>query len=103
MQRGSSGDAAPGRRSVRITAVRTTSLFLPYRRPYHWAYGVVDGAEPVLVEVDTDAGVTGYGESVGATDAAAVTAALERVTPGLIGHEAVDIVPLVGRLAAPSL
>jgi L-alanine-DL-glutamate epimerase-like enolase superfamily enzyme len=83
---------------VRITAVRTTPLFLPYRQPYHWAYGVVDGAEPVLVEVDTDAGVTGYGESVGATDAAAVTAALERVTPGLIGHEAFDIARLVERL-----
>ena len=41
---------------MRITAVRTTPLFLPYRQPYHWAYGVVDGAEPVLVEVDTDAG-----------------------------------------------
>ena len=44
---------------MRITAVRTTPLFLPYRQPYHWAYGVVDGAEPVLVEVETDAGITG--------------------------------------------
>ena len=83
---------------MRITAVRTTPLFLPYRQPYHWAYGIVDGAEPVLVEVETDAGITGYGESVGATDAAAVAAALDRASSGLIGHDAFDIARLVERL-----
>ena len=83
---------------MRITAVRTTPLLLPYRQPYHWAYGVIDGAEPVLVEIETDAGITGYGESIGATDAAAVLAALRRVTPDLIGHEAFDIARLTERL-----
>jgi L-alanine-DL-glutamate epimerase-like enolase superfamily enzyme len=83
---------------VRITEVRLTPLFLPYRQPYYWAYGIVDGAETVLVEVDTDAGVTGVGESVGATDAAAVLAALRRVTPDLVGHEAFDIARLTERL-----
>ena len=83
---------------MRITAVRTTPLLLPYRQPYHWAYGVVEGAEPVLVEVETDAGISGFGESVGATDAAAVAAALARVTPGLIGQDAFDIARLVERL-----
>ena len=66
---------------MRITAVRLTPLFLPFRQPYHWAYGVTEGAEPVLVEIDTDAGITGIGESVGATDAAAVMAALRRGVP----------------------
>ena len=83
---------------MRITAVRATPLFLPYRQPYHWAYGVVDGAETVLVEIDTDAGVTGIGESTGATDAGAVLAALNRVTPDLIGHLAYDNARLVERL-----
>ena len=83
---------------MRITAVRTTPLLLPYRQPYHWAYGVMDAAEPVLVEVVTDTGISGFGESVGATDAAAVAAALARVTPGLIGQDAFDIARLVERL-----
>jgi muconate cycloisomerase len=83
---------------LRITAVRTTPLFLPYRQPYYWAYGVVDGAEPVLVEIDTNAGITGIGESVGATNAAAVRAALQRVVPDLIGHVAFDIARLSERL-----
>ena len=83
---------------MRITEIRLTPLFLPFRQPYHWAYGVTDGAEPVLVEIETDAGITGIGESVGATDAAAVLAALRRVTPDLIGHEALDIARLTERL-----
>lgn len=83
---------------LRITAVRATPLFLPFRQPYHWAYGVVDGAEPVLVEIDTDAGITGIGESVGATDAATVLSALSRVTPDLIGQLAFDNARLVERL-----
>ena len=83
---------------MRITDVRTTPLFLPYRQPYHWAYGTVEGAELVLVEVQTDEGITGIGESIGATDAAAVGAALTRVGPDLIGHDAFDNARLVERL-----
>ena len=83
---------------MRITAVRTTPLFLPYRQPYHWAYGVVDGAEPVLVEIDTDAGITGVGESIGATDAASVQSALRRLAPDLVGHLAFDNARLIERL-----
>lgn len=83
---------------MRITAVRSTPLFLPFRQPYHWAYGVNEGAEPVLVEIETDAGVTGLGESLGAPGGAAVAAALAQVTPDLIGHDPFDIARLVERL-----
>jgi len=38
---------------------------VPYTSPYHWAQGVIDGAMVILVEVDTDEGLTGYGESIG--------------------------------------
>ena len=43
-------------------------------------------------------GSPAIGESIGATDAAAVLAALRRVTPDLIGHEAFDIARLTERL-----
>jgi len=50
---------------VKITEVRTRPLLVPYTSPYHWAYGVIDGAQVILVEVETDEGITGYGESIG--------------------------------------
>jgi L-alanine-DL-glutamate epimerase-like enolase superfamily enzyme len=50
---------------LKITEVRTRPLLVPYTNPYHWAHGVIDGAIVILVEVDTDEGLTGYGESIG--------------------------------------
>ena len=44
-------------------------MLVPYTRPYHWAQGVIDGAMVILVEVETDAGLTGYGESIGTPSA----------------------------------
>jgi L-alanine-DL-glutamate epimerase-like enolase superfamily enzyme len=49
---------------LKITEVRTRPLLVPYTSPYHWAQGVIDGAMVILVEVDTDEGLTGYGESI---------------------------------------
>ena len=47
---------------MKITEVRTRPLLVPYKKPYHWAQGVVDGAAVILVEVKTDEGISGYGE-----------------------------------------
>ena len=49
---------------MRITAVTTTPLAVPFVQPYHWRSGVQRGANLVLFGVETDVGVTGYGESI---------------------------------------
>ena len=54
---------------MKITEVRTRPLLVPYTSPYHWAQGVIDGAMVILVEVETDEGFTGYGESIGTPSA----------------------------------
>ncbi len=54
---------------MKITHVRTRPLLVPYTNPYHWAQGVIDGATVILVEVETDEGLTGYGESIGTPSA----------------------------------
>jgi len=54
---------------LKITEVRTRPLLVPYTSPYHWAQGVIDGAMVILVEVETDEGFTGYGESIGTPSA----------------------------------
>ncbi len=50
---------------MKITRIQTRPLLVPYIKPYHWAQGVIGGATVILVEVHTDEGVIGYGESVG--------------------------------------
>ena len=59
---------------MKITEVRTTPLHVLFKTPYHWALGVDEGADVVLVEIATDAGLTGIGESMGQPSAAAVLA-----------------------------
>ena len=47
-----------------ITDVKATPLIVPYKEPYYWAQGVIDGAGVLLVEIKTDTGLIGYGESI---------------------------------------
>lgn len=49
---------------MRITAVTATPIALPLQRPFHWRSGVQEGVNLVLFAVETDEGVTGYGESI---------------------------------------
>ena len=49
---------------MKITAVTATPIALPLERPFHWRSGVQAGVNLVLFAVETDEGVTGYGESI---------------------------------------
>jgi L-alanine-DL-glutamate epimerase-like enolase superfamily enzyme len=61
---------------MKITTVKTTPLLVPYSKPYHWAQGVIQGAGVVLVEVHTDEGIVGYGESISTPSSDAIGAYL---------------------------
>lgn len=79
---------------MKITGIRTTPLLVPYKEPYHWAQGVCLGATVVLIEVESDAGIVGIGESIGTPNAAATVAILEQATPHYIGQSPFDIARL---------
>lgn len=71
---------------MKIVNVRTTPLLVPYKKPYHWAQGVVDAACVVLVEVQTDEGVSGYGECIGTPSAPAIEAYLKLAADICVGR-----------------
>lgn len=62
---------------MNITRITTTPLLVPYKKPYHWAKGVIKGAGVVLVEVHTDDGLIGIGECVATPSAHAIEAYLK--------------------------
>ena len=74
--------------AMRITGLRLTPLFLAFKQPYHWAGRVDLGSAVVLVEVETDAGITGIGESTASLAAEGTVAALRAVEPLFIGQPA---------------
>jgi L-alanine-DL-glutamate epimerase-like enolase superfamily enzyme len=72
---------------MKIARVETTPLFVPYARPFYWAQGVTEGAAVVLVQVHTDAGIVGYGESVGTPSPTAIQACLELAERICVGRD----------------
>jgi L-alanine-DL-glutamate epimerase-like enolase superfamily enzyme len=80
-----------------ISGIRTTPLALPFQEPYHWAGRVDYGASVVLVEVDTDEGLKGIGESTAAFPADGTLSFLQGVAPLFIGEPPFDIERLRAR------
>ena len=81
---------------MKIAKVVTTPLLVPYSKPYYWAQGVVEGAGVVLVEVHTDDGVTGYGESIGTPSAEAIQAYLRLAGEICVGRSPFENARLMG-------
>jgi len=73
---------------MKISAIRTTPLYCRFKQPYVWAKGTQEGAPVILVEVDTDAGITGIGESVTSPGIEPVLAILQFSIPFFVGQSA---------------
>jgi len=80
---------------VRITRIETRPLRIPYRKPFHWAQGIIEAAEVVLVSVHTDEGVVGYGESMSSVSASAVQSLLREAESVCLGRSAFEITALM--------
>jgi L-alanine-DL-glutamate epimerase-like enolase superfamily enzyme len=80
---------------MKIARIQTTPLALAYREPYHWAGRVDHAAAVVLIEIETDDGLVGVGESVAGFPAEGTVAALQGVTPLFIGEPVFDVERLV--------
>jgi len=72
---------------MHITAIKRSPLFVPYLRPYYWAHGTITGAQVVLIEIETDEGLTGYGECIGSPSLQATCLYIDRVADFLRGHD----------------
>ena len=81
---------------MRISEIHTTPLWIPYTQPYHFAQGVILGAGVILVEVRTDDGVTGYGESIATPSAEGIQAYLARAAEICIGRSPFENAGLMG-------
>jgi L-alanine-DL-glutamate epimerase-like enolase superfamily enzyme len=72
---------------MKIRAIRATPVNIDYREPERWSQGHRLGITGIVVEVETDAGITGLGESVPAPSPEVTLAAIRSVTPLLLGRD----------------
>lgn len=60
---------------------------MPYKSPFYWAHGQIEGAEVLLVEVETDTGITGYGECIAAPNGRAIKALVDDAAALMIARD----------------
>jgi L-alanine-DL-glutamate epimerase-like enolase superfamily enzyme len=82
---------------VKVTAVKTTILAIPNKEPYYYSRGHNLGVNSVLVEVETDAGITGTGEACGDRSADAIDAIVRSASRFLIGESPFDVERFLAR------
>ena len=73
---------------MKITAIRATPVNIPLDAPFFWSVGLYPGTTKVVVEVETDEGLVGLGESPSPDCAARINNVL---APKLIGMNALDM------------
>lgn len=83
---------------MKITAIETIALDIPFEHggaPYGWGEQVWNVFSTVLVRVETDAGIVGYGDAFAYHCRHAVQAVIEKmIAPIAIGRDATDIAGL---------
>jgi len=87
---------------VKIKAIEPIAVSLPMKKPVQMAGGTVARADNVLVRIESEDGVIGWGEAASAPvmtgeTVASMMAAVEHMSPGLLGRPADDF---AGALAA---
>jgi L-alanine-DL-glutamate epimerase-like enolase superfamily enzyme len=76
---------------MKIAALKTTIVSVPFRKLYPWRLGLSRGTTCVLVEVTTDTGLVGLGESPCLfPPAEAFKAVMDACAPFLIGEDPFD-------------
>lgn len=83
---------------MKITDLKTTILSVPHIEPEFISTGMRKGVTQVLIEVATDEGITGLGESISRPNARVIEAAVQSMKPLLVGADPCNIEGIVNNL-----
>ncbi|MER8415847.1 mandelate racemase/muconate lactonizing enzyme family protein [Mesorhizobium sp. M1342] len=72
---------------MKITALKATPINIPLERPLWWSAGQFPGTSKIIIELETDQGLVGLGESPSTDVLHHISAMGER----LVGHDPLDI------------
>ena len=63
---------------MKVVDLEFTPIFIPCKKPYHWAQGITEGAQLILIKLITDKGIEGYGESIATPSSNAIISFLNQ-------------------------
>lgn len=87
---------------MKIDRIKAIPVEIPLSTNYVWSHGIVDAFRNVIVEVSTDEGITGYGESdiiygVSSETLTGMVDVIERyLAPDILGQDPFDIEKILG-------
>ena len=84
---------------MKITDIRWTPAFIPIEAPLRYSIGSHPGFSRIVIEVETDEGITGLGECYSGASRAGQLAELK---PQLIGEDPMNLERIRWKVAAPS-
>ena len=73
---------------MKITAIRATPVTIPMDIPFFWSVGLYPGTSKTIIEVETDEGIVGLGESPSWDCTEVIN---KNMAPRLIGQDPIDI------------
>ena len=80
---------------MKVTGIKATPVTVPMEAPLRWSMGVETGTTRAILEVFTDEGITGIGETYGGN---AVEHAIEAAKPFILGLDPLETGILTHRL-----
>ncbi len=84
---------------MKVTNVRWTPAFIPIEAPLRYAFGSHPGFTRIIIEVETDEGITGIGECYGGKSR---EGQLAEMKPLLLGEDPMQLERIRWKLAAPA-
>ncbi len=82
---------------MKIISIKTTIVAVPHNEPEFISTGMRKGVNEVLIEIETDEGITGLGECI-ATSAPVIEAGVKSCIPLLLGRDPRNIEGIVNNL-----
>lgn len=85
---------------MKITDVRTTIVSIPFKKPEIWSMGKRMGVSNIIIEVETDRGLVGLGESIGFPSCHVIRPIIDSWRDALVGEDPLRIESLMRRIEA---
>jgi len=84
---------------MRIVDLRTKIVSIPFTEPETWAFGKRHGISNVIIELETDDGLTGLGEAMGFPFVRVTNEIVSSMRPVLLGRDPFDYEIILGELS----
>jgi len=72
---------------MNIKKIKTIPLLINNKHPYYWSHGVINTTEIILIEIEAENGISGYGESIATPLPEGIKAFIDLASSYIVGKD----------------